>query len=389
MTRKPRLWRRGFSCTAPVVLAFMLAACATEGGRTAPDIPVLRATVELTIGVAEGPDAYVFGRIGGVVSDPLGRVFAADIQANEVRVFDSAGEFLFTIGRRGAGPGEFDGPCCLAFGPRGRLWVRDGGNGRYNSYAVGEASAEYVGMRRMAHGAGGFAQALTFDPSGQLIDVGFVSGEIPPPVARFHLDSTSTVVETVVIPTPPADSIGEHVVERRASGRLVGVQYFQQPFGPRKLQAHSPRGGWAEAVSGHYAVLWHQPDTTFLVTGVARPPPPELTADERRAAEERLALRLQRTGITMRDLPFGVPARKTPLSFLHFDRLGSLWVEVSVAAGEHRRADVYNRSGELVHEVEWPAHVNLILGQMDSETALGISRDSIGVERIVGLRFRR
>ena len=120
-----------------------------------------------------------------------------------------------------------------------------------------------------------------------------------------------------------------------------------------------------------------------------RPPPPELTADERRAAEERLALRLQRTGITMRDLPFGVPARKTPLSFLHFDRLGGLWVEVSVAAGEHRRADVYNRAGELVHEVEWPADVNLILGQMDSATALGISRDSLGVERIVGLRFRR
>ncbi len=123
--RKPRLWCRGFSYTAtafapapapahvPVVLAFILAACATEGGRTARDIPVLRATVDLTVGVADGPDEYVFGRIVGVVTDSLGRVFAADMQASEVRVFDSVGGFLFTIGRRGAGPGEFDGPCCL------------------------------------------------------------------------------------------------------------------------------------------------------------------------------------------------------------------------------------------------------------------------------------
>ncbi len=91
----------------------------------------------------------------------------------------------------------------------------------------------------------------------------------------------------------------------------------------------------------------------------------------------------------MRDLPFGIPERKTPLSFLHFDRSGRLWVEVSVAAGEPRRADVYDRFGELVHVVEWPADVRLFLGQMDSETAFGVSRDSLDVERIVGLRFRR
>lgn len=329
-----------------VVPAFMLAGCVTDAEQTAHDIPVLRATVDLSIGVAEGPDEYVFGRIVGVVTDSLGRVYAADLQASEVRVFDAAGEFLFAIGRRGAGPGEFGGPCCLAFGPRGRLWVRDTGNARYNIYVVGETSAEYVDMRRMAHGAPGFTQAITFDPSGNLIDVGFVSGEIPPPAARFHLDSTSTVVETVVIPTAPADSLAEHLVEMRASGRFAGVQYFQQPFGPGKLQAHSPFGGWAEAVSGHYAVLWHQPDTTYLLSRTIEPP--ELTADERRAAEERLTPRLQRAGITMRDLPFGIPERKTPLSFLHFDRLGRLWVEVSVASGEPRRADVYDRSGELV-----------------------------------------
>lgn len=39
--------------------------------------------------------------------------------------------------------------------------------------------------------------------------------------------------------------------------------------------------------------------------------------------------------------------------------------------------------------MEWPAGVRLSLGQMDSETAFGVSRDSLGVERIVGLRFRR
>jgi hypothetical protein len=88
-------------------------------------------------------------------------------------------------------------------------------------------------------------------------------------------------------------------------------------------------------------------------------------------------------------LPFGIPDGKPPLSLLHFDLEGRLWVELSVAAGDPRRAYVYARSGELVAEVEWPREVDLLLGHLERSAALGVSRDSLGVERVARMRFDR
>jgi NHL repeat len=55
----------------------------------------------------EGPD--VFRRIVDVALDPLGRVWVADAQMHEVRVFQPDGRHVRTLGRKGGGPAEFDG----------------------------------------------------------------------------------------------------------------------------------------------------------------------------------------------------------------------------------------------------------------------------------------
>jgi hypothetical protein len=367
-----------------LLYAGLATGCARDVGERQQDAATLRATVVQTIGLEDGPEEYVFGRISGIARDDRGRIYVADQQANTVRVFDPRGRFLFNIGRQGSGPGEFSGPCCVAFGPGGLLWVRDAGAGRYNAYQVGPSGAEYVTHRRMAHNFRGFWQPITFDGDGHLIDVGMQMTEPPPLVTRFHLDSSSTALRTVPVTRTPPDSVGEYLVERETSDGVT-VFYYQQPYGPRKLIGHSPLGGWAEAISGSYAVLWHQPDTALLITGDVTPP--ALSPDERRQGEETLAGRLRVTGLTMGDLPFGIPDRKPPLAALHFDREGRLWVELSTAAGSPRRAHVYDRSGELVALVEWPREVDLMLGHLERSGALGIQRDSLGVERVAQLRF--
>ena len=59
-----------------------------------------------------------------------GRIYVVDGGNHRVVAFDSSGKFLFTIGRRGAGPGELRDPVGIATDSRGRVYVADKGNGR-------------------------------------------------------------------------------------------------------------------------------------------------------------------------------------------------------------------------------------------------------------------
>jgi len=59
------------------------------------------------IGEREGDEAYQFVTLWDVTRTPDGRYVAADDAAKEVKVFDSTGRHLQTIGGDGEGPGEF------------------------------------------------------------------------------------------------------------------------------------------------------------------------------------------------------------------------------------------------------------------------------------------
>jgi hypothetical protein len=63
----------------------------------------------LQIGVVDGEEAYQFSSIAfaGRLSD--GRMVVVDRRSFQIRFFDRAGKHTSTIGRRGAGPGEFRG----------------------------------------------------------------------------------------------------------------------------------------------------------------------------------------------------------------------------------------------------------------------------------------
>lgn len=70
-----------------------------------------------------GPE-YVFGSISAVALGPQDRVYVADRQSSNVRVFTADGVHLRTIGREGDGPGEFRVPSDLVFFGS-ELWVAD------------------------------------------------------------------------------------------------------------------------------------------------------------------------------------------------------------------------------------------------------------------------
>ncbi len=77
---------------------------------------LLTATEVGSIGVFDGPEAFIFGEVGDV--DLSGdRVYVLDVQAEEVRVFSTTGAHLASFGGPGQGPGEFVTPRTLAIEP--------------------------------------------------------------------------------------------------------------------------------------------------------------------------------------------------------------------------------------------------------------------------------
>ncbi len=369
------------------LIASMLATFGCEGDTVGGDgaSQLLRAEVDLEIGSVDGAEPYLFGRVSGLARDDAGRILVADVQAEEIRVFDARGEFLFTVGRSGSGPGELRGPCCLAFDDEGLLWVRDGFNARYNAYRLSDSSAVYVTSRRMVHGAGNLWVATTFSSAGELIDVGHVTDpDLGPQLIRYFVDSTSQVVGEETVPPPPAESLATYEVEREQRDSRV-VFFFPQPYGPRHLVGHSPMGGWAEAVSSVYNIRWYGPQGTFVHDLARELTGPPLSAAEGERARESLERRLRNAGMKMGDLPFGIPDRKTPLQDLRFDSSGRLWAFINVKGGDPRQADVYERNGTFLFTVEWPANVDLRSGYLARKAVLGLSTDSLGVQRVVRL----
>ena len=76
--------------------------------------PILELKEDLSL---SGPDAqgdYAFGKIRTFLVDDAGAFYVLDQQNSNVKVFDSSGKYLRTIGRQGQGPGELESPRALS-----------------------------------------------------------------------------------------------------------------------------------------------------------------------------------------------------------------------------------------------------------------------------------
>jgi hypothetical protein len=86
------------------------------------------------VGALEGRVEDVFAEISAIAVDGLGRLYVADTQMQNVRVFDSLGVLVRSLGRAGRGPGEFYWPDGLTWQNDSTLWVFDLANKRYSVY---------------------------------------------------------------------------------------------------------------------------------------------------------------------------------------------------------------------------------------------------------------
>lgn len=90
------------------------AASASLGAQTPP--PRWTLVPELRIGsdAVSGPE-YEFTTIREIAVSPNGSMYVVQGQEQEIRVFDTQGKYVRTIGRQGGGPGEFTGLGSIGF----------------------------------------------------------------------------------------------------------------------------------------------------------------------------------------------------------------------------------------------------------------------------------
>ena len=104
-----------------IALLVLLAASARAASQ---QLPTRATAVVFRFGGADAPEHYAFPSAPELVVDDVGFIYAMLPNAGSVLVFDQAGRYVRTIGRKGEGPGEFQ--LAAAHGLIGdTLWVRN------------------------------------------------------------------------------------------------------------------------------------------------------------------------------------------------------------------------------------------------------------------------
>lgn len=343
--------------------------------------------VDLTIG---GPnevrDAFMFGYVSGLNFDSKGRIVVAEPRENQVRVFSSTGKHLYSFGRKGAGPGDMNGPCCMAFDASGRLWVRDFYGQRHSIFSIADTAAKYVSSWLVQ--GNGPGDRLNWDARGNLMYQRTESFGGPMHTIRYHADSMGKITRRDTLRDAPVDSAARVSVKQQSGGG-VATYWVDVPFTSRLLRAEGPGGQLVEAISGTYEVVWLDPDLRPLRTLKAEFEPPAVTAAEVQIARDSITEFAKKMKADVDVDAVKIPKRKAAIASLMFDLDGRLWVERSAVQGMPREADVYDLEGKLIARASWPADVVLRYGAIRGMTALGVRFDDADVPSVVRIRFSR
>ncbi|MCP4545736.1 MAG: hypothetical protein GY835_04605 [bacterium] len=126
----------------------------------AQQVPALKLTEDLSIGVEDPEEGPAFGYIFDIAVSDNGEIYVLDYGFFRVQVFSASGALLRTISRQGEGPGEVSNPSAIALGPDNLFYIAD--NSRIKVFsASGESLDEFVAkeatgrIRGLAIGADG------------------------------------------------------------------------------------------------------------------------------------------------------------------------------------------------------------------------------------------
>jgi hypothetical protein len=338
-----------------------------------------RVTPQVMIGSADGEGPDVFAQIVDVELDAMGRAWIADGRQNEIRVFDSTGAHVRTIGRKGGGPEEFDGIAGMDWAADGTLWVLDGGNMRF---AVYDTAGRFITTHRRDVNIVETPWTLGFDSRGNLYDRASVTSHQDEEVKVVRFTPVLQARDTFRV--PPFEAPVFEVVREQGGGNR-SITQVNVPFSPTQEWRVDPEGFVWVAVTDQYRLTRYRFDGTVdrIVERPMRPQP--VTAEQRQKILENYRGFQQSGGrIDESRIP------KTHPAIIHFFVAddGHLWVAPS--NGGRPVMDVFGPDSRYLGQVALsaplqPAPAPAIRG----ERMASVVRNADGVESVQLLRIEK
>jgi len=351
-----------------------------EYGTWAPESLPWRVGAEplVQIGALEGEDAYQFDQIGGVARLSDGRIVVANGGTQELRYFDRTGRHLRSTGRKGEGPGEFEGLGSLVVLPGDSVAVYDWSQRRVSFF----------------DSDGVFVRSLTLQyPASVPFPVGrFADGAwLAQPGFTFAPGSPGT---DVVRDTSTLLVFDDKGAVRDSAGRYIGPDFYLRSEGQSAFATSLPFGRttelavWRDRYYAGYTDRYeierlNETGVPDLVVRARRAVAPVTDADVAAHKAQRMAdadaqwrPRLERL---YQDIPF--PSTMPAFSDLQVDANGNLWVlEVRPPGDERRIWTVFDTTARMLGAIETPPAVSI--RDIGRDYLLGTWSDELDVQYV-------
>ncbi len=332
---------------------------------------------DLRIGVMDGDGPELFGEIIALRSDALGRIYVADSQASEIRVFDMDGRHVRSFGRTGAGPGELARISGMDWDPDGNLWVMEAGNSRLSVF---DTTGTFLTSHRRPGGFSMMPWAGGLDRDGNVYDMNAITADLSSPRRGFiRHDLAFAPRDTFELPEFEQASFD---LSDSAGRRRMSVTV---PFTPAQFWTLTPAGDFWIGVNDRYRL--HRVSFSGDTTRIVEKPftPGGVTAAERESAIEDLSWFTEQGG---RIDPSRIPARKPAFGAPFEDSDGYLWVAAIAEAGANTAFDLFDPEGRYLGRVQAPVEVRMRPVVHDGAMYTYV-RDDLGVPYVVRLRIVR
>lgn len=392
-------WARPLTAIACLLSLSSLTGCGDSAppGMTVADSAGVRLTVsedvERVFAVLDsvpaislgGPDATGptrFSRIQGIHVDPADRLWVADGQSGELRLFESDGSHWKTRGGRGEGPGEFLQIRLLGSAPGDTVLVGDGGLDRLTVFSP---DGEFV--RTEVLPSSDRPAPRPFDVFGD----GSVLGQLPRVVSAASVEAGQVLTDSVelVRVNLSASTIQPYGTAQGPLWIWTGRSQVPVPFTVNA--AFDVVGTGVYLASGpDFRVRVFEDGELQEVHAVHRAPRPVDDADlasYRRFVAEYVREQMRADYLSASDheaRPDILPA---------YDRVlvsaeGDVWVQVYEADIEAPHDwDVFDPEGRFLGKVHVAA--GMYPSVVTEDAVVGVWRDSLGIEHVQAYRFTR
>ena len=335
---------------------------------------------EMRFGSDTGDDAILFGSIRSFDVDAQGRVYALDNQSQEIHIFGPDGVWVRTVGKRGPGPGEFEGAAAVDVNRTGEIWVMEMQKGQLS---ILDSTGNYQRTEQINSTGwdywpypGGFDQLGRYNA----FVLSFEDENTSELLARFN--QSFAPLDTIALPVSPVKTERFEVVNEGGGSIRTSIP-FQGSF------------NWRFSSSGNFWTLLTRPYELAEITADGKVlrritkefEPLPVTSADMKAAREDLTWFTNQGGKVDESR---IPRTKPVVSSFFGDDEGNLWVRRVETTPEDEESlfDVFGAEGHFLGEVRFPFSLRTNLEPIVRDGLLyGTTTDDLGADLIVRARI--